>query len=272
MSWNEIFWTRPDVWPFDTRDYVFLARAVHQIGKHLFGDEWRGVEPTVRAPKPAPRPLDEVLAEREQKQGLAATYTLAELTAEQQRRLRPAPDPEEVNRTLAAMGRWNAVQRRIADAARDGVLKTAVRPYAGGEPIGLTAGVWNTEVFWPWFEECRMHPEDPFRQGSLRPRSPESWIFIGRQSLDQFLETVPAVGKKKSRASRPGQKSLREADKPLLEEMKGLIDRRKAQSAEDAARLVARKATGRGTMESKTERLAKRYREEFRKGARNSSE
>jgi hypothetical protein len=31
------FWNDPTKWPEDKGDYVFLARAVHTVGKFLFG-------------------------------------------------------------------------------------------------------------------------------------------------------------------------------------------------------------------------------------------
>ncbi len=32
-------------WPRDTKEHVFLARAVDQVGKALHGEEWTGGEP-----------------------------------------------------------------------------------------------------------------------------------------------------------------------------------------------------------------------------------
>src|ERR1035437_10898826 len=37
---NNMFWNKPEHWPVDTPDYIFLARAFNQIGKAMFGDYW----------------------------------------------------------------------------------------------------------------------------------------------------------------------------------------------------------------------------------------
>lgn len=68
---------------------------------------------------------------------------------------------------------------------------------------------------------------------------------------------------------RPGRKrgdgSYERLDEPLLAEMAVLIDSRKAASAEEAAKMVAEKAHGKNTLiESKVERLAKRFRAKAR--------
>lgn len=35
----------PNDWPDDSSEYVFLARAAHEIGRAMFGEEWSGKEP-----------------------------------------------------------------------------------------------------------------------------------------------------------------------------------------------------------------------------------
>ena len=40
------FWARPHTWPRDPHGYVFLARAVEEIGRAMFGEEWTGKEVT----------------------------------------------------------------------------------------------------------------------------------------------------------------------------------------------------------------------------------
>jgi hypothetical protein len=69
------------------------------------------------------------------------------------------------------------------------------------------------------------------------------------------------VGHEKRRGGRrKGSGSYDHHDKPLIDEMKTLIEEGKAVSAEAAARLVADRAKGAGTLESKAERLAKKCR------------
>jgi hypothetical protein len=49
------FWRDPSRWPRDTASHVFLARAVHEMGKSLFSAEWTGGEPCVHVALSEPR-------------------------------------------------------------------------------------------------------------------------------------------------------------------------------------------------------------------------
>ena len=79
-------------------------------------------------------------------------------------------------------------------------------------------------------------------------------------SAPEAERTSPEAATRKPRGRRPGDGSYDRLDRPLLEEMKELIASGKAASAEEAAKLLAGKAHGGGTLESKIDRLAKRYR------------
>jgi hypothetical protein len=47
--WLSSFWAQPNSWPHDPLGYVFLARAVEEIGRSKFEDNWRGDETTAAA-------------------------------------------------------------------------------------------------------------------------------------------------------------------------------------------------------------------------------
>lgn len=49
------FWRDPSRWPRDTASHVFLARAVHEMGKALFSAEWTGGEPCVELMQSLPK-------------------------------------------------------------------------------------------------------------------------------------------------------------------------------------------------------------------------
>ena|SRR5215831_7842144 len=40
------FWAKPHAWPRDPLGYVFLARAVEEVGRALFGEHWTAKEVT----------------------------------------------------------------------------------------------------------------------------------------------------------------------------------------------------------------------------------
>jgi hypothetical protein len=74
------------------------------------------------------------------------------------------------------------------------------------------------------------------------------------------IEVATQFGGKRPRGRQKGQGSFESLDLPLLQEMKRLISSGAAASAEEAARSVAPKAHGGGSLESKAERLARRFR------------
>ena len=93
------FWAERFRWPGDTAEYVFLARAVDRVGKHLFGDYWRGDEPIIKAPPSPPRPMQEIAAERVKARPLAPShYTLKDLKTEYGRATQPVLNLEEAKK------------------------------------------------------------------------------------------------------------------------------------------------------------------------------
>lgn len=51
-SIDSSFWGAPAKWPREPLGFVFLARAVHIVGKAKFGEEWVGDEPATPVPPP----------------------------------------------------------------------------------------------------------------------------------------------------------------------------------------------------------------------------
>jgi hypothetical protein len=130
----------------------------------------------------------------------------------------------------------------------------------------------------------RIDPKHPF---SLDPhidkpivgREPE-YIFVHEQDFNKALESTKRVVNRaeesqtqgsrenapleqQERESRAGRKSLKDRDAPIVELMRQLLVTKKALSAQDAAMKVAAKAEGGGTLESRADRLARRYRERY---------
>jgi hypothetical protein len=112
-------------------------------------------------------------------------------------------------------------------------------------------------------------PDEPYRFHNGQGRY---WYDVRLCAADVFREypadretfsadDIQQIGHKKRRGGRrKGSGSYERFDKPLIDEMQILIDEGKAVSPEAASHLVAHKAEGGGTKESKAERLAKRYR------------
>jgi hypothetical protein len=86
--------------------------------------------------------------------------------------------------------------------------------------------------------------------------------MVGRRpQLDQTKLTSLVRGVRKNHRRQPGRLDYRQADKPLVDQMHGMILDEKASNPTDAARAIARHAAGGGTEASKVARLVMRYRE-----------
>jgi hypothetical protein len=271
---DPLLWDHPKTWPHDPIGYVFLARAFHKIGSAMFNERWVDDFADLEPEDPdedSEDPKDDC----------------DDKTWDQYERACDQAKSEFQNMR-------GSVVRKIAEQCEAGNLVTALRAKPGGEMITLEKHLWNTETFWSRFSRCDMSPKHPFSDADRVER--QCWIFITQDSFDRYLAThlvrasapqlsaaaqyanpAPSltegasVGAQpttiKPRPSRlPGSGSWRKADQPLLQEMQRLIDKGTAKSPHDAARRLADKAEGAGTLDSKQSRLGKGYRKLFLAG------
>jgi hypothetical protein len=215
-----IDWHQSANWISDPDGYVFLPRAMLEIGKALYPNEWTGAEPTT--PVFLPLPLGSAAARQWQKQeahialckerpefgrkplsvlpqfrtltprgGLSASggpiippFTDAEWQAAREiyRRREDAARP--------AWSRFAQVQKTVTDACRQGQLAFGLRPRAGGAVYPGKAEWWETEgsTLRYRFEWFRMSIAAPFANG-LRDDDAD-WICIARDSLDALLRRL----------------------------------------------------------------------------------
>jgi hypothetical protein len=95
----------------------------------------------------------------------------------------------------------------------------------------------------------------------------DGWIRLILFKIESIDKLANQTDYRSGKAGRPGRKkgqgSLDGIDSPLIEEMRGLLRAGSAASPEAAAKKVAGKAHGTSTLESKVDRLAKRYRKRY---------
>lgn len=190
-------------WPSDDpmRGYTFLARAMLDIGRVLFRDEWIGTEPYLSlTPRALPRPFPSIpqplrlpiLLEAKAEDAKAAPdepWWKGEFGTSL-----AAPEPrvierdEEGDRMLAeARARWDRVMDETARSLNASGLKSAWRPLLGGAYYDIPDTDWNSEnpfVSWaPRFLLCRI---DPRRTFTNQPAGP-AFIYVRTASLQEFL-------------------------------------------------------------------------------------
>lgn len=164
---DEDFWDDPDVWPNDTSEYLFLARAIEKIGCLQFGDKWDEKPPSIE--RPPEDAADDV-------------WEKYESDSDQQ--------VEALKAAVVSMRKSTA--HKIAEECRNGNFITGLRPLEGGECIQLDTSAWNTEYIYVQdrFYRCKMFPKRPFAVPSRKKYLAEQdacWIFVRRDSIAKLL-------------------------------------------------------------------------------------
>jgi hypothetical protein len=303
MSANWKFWASPVEWPIDSASYIFLARAINDLGRSIFGGEWTGTETIAERVKlgvidihddlyvnnflatHAPNsdrkhfgPLGSRSFRVTDASGLVmaphvASHPEFNITIED--RVYAISLAEELKlKNAPAIERCTQVKNEFVRLAESGELITAHRSIDGGDQVVIPRDWWNTEKIQSRFWCCQIEPCAPFNSQN----SGSAWIYVSRASLETLvpvsavtkerqsrIQLEPTLetannGRKAKRGRKKGVGSYEKLDRPIVEKMKKMLLSGKAASPEEAARKFADKAHGNGTIESKTERLAKRYR------------
>ena len=171
---------------------------------------------------------------------------------------------------------WYTLRKSIFDGEITASGNEVDGPRAGGAQIpAVEAGTLELEM-----------DGHPTFATFLRGGSGKMWrnIMIGREGLlrrfpladpnevlpshdhkdDQAAKLETTIPGQRNRGGRkPGSGSFKHADEPLFQEMLKLIKSDAAASPEAAAKLVASRAKGSGTLESKVDRLAKAFRAKY---------
>jgi len=194
------FWKNSIGWPRDNSSYVFLGRAVHTIGKSMFGLQWTGDEPCLDLLQSLPNfPLSsggrayfahELLVKHRpefnrqplkwSRGAFGGVPPSVKFTIEDWEGAR-AIVAKDHELKMPGVRRFSQVRDRILQLAEAGLLITALREKAGGDPTPIPRSWWNSERISNRFDLCQMNPEDRFGLGSAGDRY--QWIFVTRESL-----------------------------------------------------------------------------------------
>jgi hypothetical protein len=166
------FWFNRGRCPRDTTSHVFLANAVHEIGKALFRSEWNGAEPCVESLFSQP-------------EGKLKRFGITnEQVASDHAAKRPA------------LERFSRVQDQIIQLAETEKLITALRPVAGGDPVAIHRSLWNSERLSVRFYCCQMNPRHPYGAGVAGDGY--CWIFVTREILENCLSALAGSSRRES--------------------------------------------------------------------------
>jgi hypothetical protein len=199
------FWSEPKRWPRDTSEWVFLARAIIEVGECLHGEKWTGEEPTT--------PVDPALSPYRSSAAQWHQTLMHDLLRKHRPEFKRKPighgyfgwevppftDDEWGAALVIAsriaeerrpkLTRFANTQWSLRDALAEGLLISALRPTSGGAfSAPLPPAVWNTERLSHRFFFCQMNPRDPFGAGVAGDSY--QYVFVSRPTLDRYLAAL----------------------------------------------------------------------------------
>jgi hypothetical protein len=209
LSLRAEFWKNSIGWPNDNASYVFLGRAVHTIGKSMFGADWTGEEPC--------RDIIPSLSIFPERSGWRANLVHDLLVKHHPEFGRQPRKPmqrffeftgkewmaavmivkKHNEQQMPGIMRFNEARDRIIHLAEAGLLITAIREKAGGDPAPIPRSWWNSERIRDRFDLCQLRPDDPYNLGI--GSDPYQWIFVTRESL---MSCAPGAFTENEQASR----------------------------------------------------------------------
>jgi hypothetical protein len=280
------FWTRQDLWPADPEGFTFLGRAVHDLGKKLFPHDWSGQEPYIGALSPgqaearykksledakreltrANAGLSNILSPNLPPDYHSNLQKIRERAEARLRRLQECPAfsrSEAESRYVAAapaVERYDSVVEQLKFDLQSGTKRAELQGVGGGQLSQVAPELWSSIDLKQCVATGQLSSEQSRTIGLIGPK----WIFLTEFSNDQSVDEPRRATKQK------GDGSFSGVDAPILAEMKQMIEQGEAASAQEAARKLASKAHGDGTLESKQTRLAKRYMSQFGRAPANT--
>lgn len=213
------FWRNTDHWPRDVGGYVFMARALLQIGRRAVPGEWSDDAPATRYDRELPEnlwletPHDLLMrgvtllrandtsyrARVGTGPGLFGNMTECQYpttlewkeAVEINKRQRSESSPKVLPFFMASF--------EVETACLDGALKSATMAPGGGALVEQPWHFWNFRSAWTRFDLCRAHPAEPER--IPRPGDGAHYLFVTQVSLDQVLDNYSKDVRKAQSAS-----------------------------------------------------------------------
>jgi hypothetical protein len=146
---------------------------------------------------------------------------------------------------------------------RSGEIAAYVRDPETGDVLRLSPGSWlRVLLFLEQMDDDTDRDSLPHNSECV-VRDKIQPIFLWQQEFECWLQKTFGTSSRKRPGRKLGTGSFEHIDEPFLQEMRLLIEKGSAKSAEDAAGKVAGRAPG-ASFESIRTRLANRYRKQYR--------
>ena len=201
------FWSAPHLWPIDSKDHIFAARAIIELGKAQ-QKNWSDSSPATALSWDLPgkldlyTPLEEIRRGVDLLRGQEGSYREREpfrsilALSPYDSVASPFPTGAEWSQAVAlakaaSEQSWSqywpfvATGKGLADACTLGRVKTATRPIEGGLQTEQEWHFWNGEALWRRFETCRIDATAHFNFST--GSNVTSWLYIDRGTFDGFL-------------------------------------------------------------------------------------
>lgn len=205
MNRNRFDWSAPAKWPKNTPEYVFLARAIHQIGEAVHGGNWsEEINPKNIFVSSKGTPLrtqsEASLMDRRNAALLMGKNVGSnnrepdELTpdewkqAQELGRISNIKAAETRKAAIKRRDMWLSIAEQVADALRNGRLESGMREPNSTQILGpQNRDSWNIDDVSECFARCARNISLGYDSGGKN-----RFVFISSQSLAYFLEGVRA--------------------------------------------------------------------------------
>ncbi|TBE45422.1 hypothetical protein ELH02_14100 [Rhizobium ruizarguesonis] len=200
------FWAEAN-WPIDFGSYRFLGRAVHDMGRALFGHEWTENEPTSEFTgtfkRTPPFTRDDQWANWRLVERLVPNHFTDPIRRATRINRPPIPSSEvwtmasiELERRNAPRLRYETVRNELLKLFQSGKIQTATRRHEGGEISKIARWHWNSEDLIYRFECGKMDPHNPFAPVEDYTSPSLDWIFVDAEDLRSNLPSIFAAAAK----------------------------------------------------------------------------
>jgi hypothetical protein len=207
------FWSDERQWPHDQPGYMFLLRAVNEVGHAMYSDGWteseylatipRLPEDWVSADSNILKRANQMLIEHRPDLGRQPIPRGTKLplagdrgvnfTVEEWKAAREL-DQQQIMESKSALERFERVARQLVAWLASGELTSVLRQLPGGAvKHWVTSDQWITERWWLRFVRGQMRPYSPFEAPKVFDSRYPQWIFVSKDSLNACCRSLRQV-------------------------------------------------------------------------------